>query len=943
VVDDYQTWSGRAAVYADYPFNTVVGVPIQWGQEHLGVLNVANRPTPFSDDDVELLTLLAAQAAIALRNAQLVNSLQESEQRYRTLLAQEQRQAQELALLDRVRTALAGELDLPTLLRTVVEAIAETFGYTLVSLYLLEGDTLVLQHQVGYEHVIPYIPISQGVSGRVVRTRQPVLLEDVRTAPEFLGAIEGIVSEICIPLFDESQVVGCFNIESTQGMTLNQADLELMLALGQHINVALSRARLYTAARESEERFRQLAENIEDVFWMTNLDSSETIYVSPAYESLWGCSIQNIYDQPRSWLDIVHPQDRAQIEMLFERQDRTKYNVKEYRIVRPDGLVRWVLDRSFPVPNEAGQVYRVAGIIEDITERKQNEEALQRHTAELATLLEVSRAISSPLDFDTVVMQIAEHMGRVIDATSVYICSIEPQTLTSSIWAEYISPSACVEERVSDKGIIYDLQRDYPKTLKLLQAGQNWVAHVADVNLLDAVKHAHMRQFGAKSILMVPLQLGNQVLAYAELWESRQQREFTPREVALVEGIAQQAAVALQNARLYQQAQREIVERRQAETVLARQARELEALYETSLEINAQTDLSTLLQAIVERAAGLVGVTMGGLYLLQPDNQTLELVISHQLPGDFVGVRLRLGEGLSGRVAQTGQPIMIEDYSHWTGRAVVFADIPLQRVLGIPLKVKDRIIGVINVSDVERTSAFSQEEIRLVSMFADQAAIAIENARLYQQTRQDAEIKETLLQEANHRVKNNLSTIIGLLYAEYRHTQDENQPIFQDIMQNLIGRVQGLATVHSLLSATQWTQISLSQLTRQVIETALRGLPPKQRVQVEVSPSPVQITPQQANNLALVINELTTNTVKYTLTDSQPGRITVFIATTKDTVCLEFHSSGPGYPPEVRNRQWRNVGLYLVENIVQKGLHGSVTFSNNFGAVTTIIFPASID
>jgi PAS domain S-box-containing protein len=174
----------------------------------------------------------------------------------------------------------------------------------------------------------------------------------------------------------------------------------------------------------------------------------------------------------------------------------------------------------------------------------------------------------------------------------------------------------------------------------------------------------------------------------------------------------------------------DIAERSRAEEKLARRAREMAALYETSLEINAQPDLSALLHAIVRRAAGLLGARMGGLYLVQPSGQALELVISHNLPGRYVGSQLRLGEGLSGRIAQTGKPMMVADYGAWKGRASVYGDHPFRRVLGVPLTLRDRVIGVINVTDDEQVGPFDEDEIRLVSLFADQAVVAIENARL---------------------------------------------------------------------------------------------------------------------------------------------------------------------------------------------------------------------
>jgi diguanylate cyclase (GGDEF)-like protein/PAS domain S-box-containing protein len=174
-------------------------------------------------------------------------ALKESEEIHR-------RQAQELSLLYRVSSAVAQELDLSVVFRTVVEAVAQTFGYTLVSAYLLENETLVLQHQVGYDRVVERIPISEGISGRVVRTGEPVLLEDVREDPAFIGAVEGITSEVCVPLFDRGEVVGILNVESMGGVVLTEADLRLVSALAEQVGGAIGRARLYTQVRESEER-----------------------------------------------------------------------------------------------------------------------------------------------------------------------------------------------------------------------------------------------------------------------------------------------------------------------------------------------------------------------------------------------------------------------------------------------------------------------------------------------------------------------------------------------------------------------------------------------------------------------------------------------------------------------------------------------------------------
>jgi len=188
----------------------------------------------------------------------------------------------------------------------------------------------------------------------------------------------------------------------------------------------------------------------------------------------------------------------------------------------------------------------------------------------------------------------------------------------------------------------------------------------------------------------------------------------------------------------------DISEQIQAEQQLARRAQELAALYETLIEINSQPDLSTLLQAIVRRAAELANTSMGGLYLMRPDGQALDLVVSHNWPEDHFHVTLQLGEGLAGRIAQTGKPMSVADYQNWEGRARVYDGCPVRRALGMPLKVGERVIGVITVSDDEQVGTFDRQEIRLVKLFADQAAIAVENARLLEKEREQRDLADAL-------------------------------------------------------------------------------------------------------------------------------------------------------------------------------------------------------
>jgi PAS domain S-box-containing protein len=130
--------------------------------------------------------------------------------------------------------------------------------------------------------------------------------------------------------------------------------------------------------RDSEERFRQLAENIDAVFWIKEVPENRVSYVSPAYERLWGLNPQELYQGQQAWVDRIHPEDRESTDRAFHEKAAAGQFDQEYRIVLADGSIRWVHDRCFSLRDEAGEIYRFAGIAEDISERKQVEEALRQ-------------------------------------------------------------------------------------------------------------------------------------------------------------------------------------------------------------------------------------------------------------------------------------------------------------------------------------------------------------------------------------------------------------------------------------------------------------------------------------------------------------------------------------------------------------------------------------
>ena len=141
--------------------------------------------------------------------------------------------------------------------------------------------------------------------------------------------------------------------------------------------------------RESEERFHQLADNLEEIFWMTSIDGGEIIYVSPAYETIFQRKSADLYKNPKIWLSFILPEDQSKVKAVFNEESlvRGLFDV-EYRVKRPDNSIRWIHAKGFPIKNALGENYRIAGIATDITQKKLTEIALKTSQAELEKRVE---------------------------------------------------------------------------------------------------------------------------------------------------------------------------------------------------------------------------------------------------------------------------------------------------------------------------------------------------------------------------------------------------------------------------------------------------------------------------------------------------------------------------------------------------------------------------
>lgn len=182
-------------------------------------------------------------------------------------------------------------------------------------------------------------------------------------------------------------------------------------AIVMHLDVTAER-RTEESLRLSESRFRQMAENIGEVFFLQNLDSSEIYYVSPAYERIWGRTCESLYENPASWGDSIHADDLHYAFGKFKEGRNSGFDY-EFRIVRPGGEIRWIHVRGFPIVDDAGKPYRTAGVASDITQRKLASDTLRESKRRLSDVMDNVEMVSLMLDTNAHITYCNDYLLRL--------------------------------------------------------------------------------------------------------------------------------------------------------------------------------------------------------------------------------------------------------------------------------------------------------------------------------------------------------------------------------------------------------------------------------------------------------------------------------------------------------------------------------------------------
>jgi len=476
------------------------------------------------------------------------------------------------------------------------------------------------------------------------------------------------------------------------------------------------------ALRESDTKFRILAElTVSAIFIYQGMRFK---YVNPATEHLTGYSRQELLEMKFNDLFPENAKKSMHNWGMRVQRGETLSSHGEFRIITKSGEERWIDLTTTTMDFDKKQA--AIGTAFDITEHKRAE-VLQDAVYRIAQALDRSRGL------DDLFPAVHAIIAEVMNAENFYIALYDNDRNLLSF--PYFVDEVDIPPQPSKPG--------KGLTEYVLHTGKSLLVDLALHDELCKRREIELVGVPSPIWLGVPLVVDNEVIGAMVVQHYSDPKVYSDREKRILEFVSSQVAMVI-NRKRSEDAIRESEER------YHRRADELAALYETARDLATQRDLKTLLNTVADRVTTLLRSPGCTIYLFDEERRDLEAVISRGLPG-MVGVRLQLGEGIAGKVAQTLQPMVIDDHRKWADRSPKFADLQAIAVAEVPMVYSSELIGVITVYEIDRGDnsqkrKYTQADVDLLTVFAGTAAVAVHNTRLFDETRQRLRELEVLYQ-----------------------------------------------------------------------------------------------------------------------------------------------------------------------------------------------------
>ena len=709
-------------------------VPLSAGPKWRGALFIGrNRPSVFADDLVDITWTLAGQAAVVLEYLERMDELQH------TLHTLARRDAEQTALLDNIPDGIYFK---------DAESRFTRINRYQANVLLGSYDTEAAVGKTDWDFYAPdFAQQAWDDERHIIDSKQPLIGRIEKTIRASDGQ-ERWVSATKIPLTGEKG-----DVTGLVGISRDITDLKIAQEQAQHraveMQLAAEISKVATGLLDPDQLMQQAVDLIADRFalYYAGLFLVDEPGESPGAGGVddtgkWAILRAGTGQAGRAMIQAGHRLEvggRSMIGQCIARNQpgiALDVGLEPFRFDNPllpdtrSELALPLVSRgraigALTIQSTAGEAFSQQNVAALQTMADQLANAVdnarlfqerERRIDELATVTEIGQAVASTLDLDTLFETVHHGVSRLFDARSFYIATYEQG---SDEWLSAFRLERGQRQPQARRPIQGSLTGHVIRTRQPLVFG----THQQYTDFL----HAHdLTVIGEPTVswLAVPLIAADRCVGAICIQNYDRERLYRDRDLAVFTTIAGQVASALENARLFQAMQQRTIE--------------FQALYDVALSLGTQIDRQDLLRLIVEQAVALLDAEAGGFYLYDPGPGDLVFSVATGYFTDFIGTHLLPGEGLAGQVFHTRQPRTVSDYHTWASRAGIYdQEARLHNLLAVPLTGRAGVLGVLDIAAGQHRT-FTPQHIRLAELFAAQAAVALENLQLVDDSRRRA-------------------------------------------------------------------------------------------------------------------------------------------------------------------------------------------------------------